>query len=93
MLFQQLPSWRRRIGGLAESKRGACLTRFPTSEALSTPVFLVAETRTDALVAVLTAIGYDVLVSDGAVDAAAAAGENGFDIAALAAGELVNAEA
>jgi diguanylate cyclase (GGDEF)-like protein len=71
MHFQQLPSWRRRAGGLAEHKRGACLTRFPTSEALSTPVFLVAETRAEPLAAALTAIGYEVLASDGAVDSAA----------------------
>ncbi len=38
---------------------------------MSTPVFLVAETRREALASALSALGYEVLVSDGAVDAAA----------------------
>jgi predicted signal transduction protein with EAL and GGDEF domain/ActR/RegA family two-component response regulator len=47
------------------------LTRFPTSEALATPIFLVADVHSEALARMLSAIGYKVVVSDGAADAAA----------------------
>ncbi len=50
---------------------GECLTRFPTSEALAAPIFLVADARQDELVTNVIALGFKVILSDGAADAAA----------------------
>lgn len=50
---------------------GECLTRFPTSEALASPIFLVAETRRDELAADVTKLGFRIVQSEGAADAAA----------------------
>ena len=50
---------------------GGCLTRFATSDALAAPVFLVADARCDELAAQMIALGYKVIRSDGAADAAA----------------------
>lgn len=47
------------------------MTLFPTSEALATPVFLVADTRQGELLHCIQALGYQVTLSDGAADAAA----------------------
>ena len=47
------------------------MARFSTSDAPDAPVFLVAQARRDELTAKLVTIGYKVLVSDGAADAAA----------------------
>jgi diguanylate cyclase (GGDEF)-like protein len=72
MRIQQMRSWRQAIAGVAGQKeRGACLTRFPTSEALAKPVFLVADVRQTVLVEALSAIGFEIVLSDGAADAAA----------------------
>ncbi len=45
--------------------------RFPTADALATPIFLVADTRREELSAHLRVLGYQVTHSDGAADAAA----------------------
>lgn len=47
------------------------MTRFPTSEALAAPIFLVADTRQEELLECIQALGYQVSPSDGAADAAA----------------------
>jgi diguanylate cyclase (GGDEF)-like protein len=61
--------------GLVQSSnaknRGAGLSRFSTSEAMSAQIFVVAEVRQSGLVGSIEALGYAVLVSDGAADAAA----------------------